>query len=99
MMGEQLLLFPKFPPPVKPVGLTEKPNCKETDIDESFVIYRCWGNQDAERFYAYYKIYFAFWSALRYGVGNWQNTRQYIKNMGTNEIVWRSWEDENPYRV
>ena len=41
------------------------------------------------------------WTCQRYGMflGTNSNHKNFIKNIKTNEIVWRSWEDENPYRM
>jgi len=46
-----------------------------------------------------WKTYTFLWSALRYGT-EWlhHDCPFYVKNMGTGEIVHKSWEDEHPYR-
>lgn len=80
--------------------LTEAPSIaptQETEV-EGFVCYSTYGG--GNQWWAGLKTYSYLWSCLRYGMflGKNPNHKNFIKNIKTNEIVWRSWEDENPYR-
>ena len=57
-------------------------------------------NPIISKWYVGWKTYNQLWSALRYGMylGKNKHSIQIVKNIATDEIVWRSWEDENPYR-
>ena len=80
------------------VFLSDKPTLSTEVVDESFTVYAGWASSKV--WWAGWKNYSKLWSALRYGMGYGYNKNQlsYVKNNKTNEIVWRSWEDENPYR-
>tara|TARA_R110000824_G_scaffold395054_2_gene595334 strand:- start:2887 stop:3165 length:279 start_codon:yes stop_codon:yes gene_type:complete len=78
--------------------VTDKPTASVEEVDESFTVYRTYAT--SEIWWTGWKNYSKLWSALRFGMGAGRNTDHiaYVKNNKTNEIVWRSWEDENPYR-
>ena len=65
---------------------------------ESFLVFTTYSSGTA--WWAGHKTYSTLWSALRFGMslGRHSHHQNYVKNLQTNEIVWRSWEDENPYR-
>jgi len=84
----------------KKVWLSNPPNVlpsRDTEMD-GFVSYNTYG--EGKKWFAGWKTYTALWSCLRYGVFLSRNSdyKTFVKNIKTNEIVWRSWEDENPYR-
>lgn len=84
----------------KDVWLSNPPNIlptMDTEVD-SFVAYSTYGK--GEQWWSGWKTYTKLWSCLRYGVFLNRNNdyKTFVKNIKTNEIVWRSWEDENPYR-
>ena len=85
-------------PKKKDVFVTNQPTASVKRVDESFTVYSTW--ESSELWWCGWKNYTKLWSALRFGMANGYNKRQisYVKNNQTNEIVWRSWEDENPYR-
>ena len=81
--------------------LTQAPSIlptQETEVD-GFVCYSTYG--EGKQWYAGWKTYSKLWTCQRYGMflGTNSNHKNFIKNIKTNEIVWRSWEDENPYRI
>ena len=81
------------------VFLTDAPPHSLEDMDnyrESFLCFNGWGGM----WNAGWKTYSSLWVALRYGMHLSKNKKErtFVKNLKTNEIVWRSWEDENPYR-
>ena len=82
----------------EPFFVTDKPTASVEKVDESYTVYRTYCA--SEIFHAGWKNYTRLWSALRFGVYSGYNKDHiaYVKNNQTNEIVWRSWEDENPYR-
>jgi len=90
---------PNWSKSVKSVYLTDAPKALPTVENEkdSFVCYSTFG----EDWWSGWKTYSKLWTCLRYGMFLGQNSNQktFIKNIRTNEIVWRSWEDENPYRM
>ena len=81
------------------VFLTDKPHLPEHEVQESFVVYQSY-SVNSQSWYVGWKNYSYLWSALRYGMydGKSKTCVAYVKNSKTNEIVWRSWEDEHPYR-
>ena len=89
---------PSWTAPNKKVFLTDKPSVPEDAVEETFVVYQTWDT--GERWWCGWKNYSRLWSALRFGMMLNRNKDHmaYVKNTKTNEIVWRSWEDENPYR-
>jgi hypothetical protein len=66
---------------------------------DGFVVYATYGS--GQKWWTGWKTYSHLWSALRYGMflGKNKDTINYVKNIRSGEIVWRSWEDENPYRI
>lgn len=78
------------PPKILPTNETE---------EDGFVCYSTYG--EGRQWYAGWKTYTKLWSCQRYGMYLMPNSehKNFIKNIKTNEIVWRSWEDENPYRI
>jgi len=91
---------PKWNKSLKKVWLTNPPSVlptMDTEAD-SFVSYSTYG--EGKQWWSGWKTYTKLWSCLRYGVWLNQNSdhKSFVKNIKTNEIVWRSWEDENPYR-
>ena len=90
---------PSWKDPNKDVWVTDPPSIMPEDIDahiENFLCYNGYG----QRWNAGWKTYSTLWACLRYGMhlGKNKNFHTCIKNLKTNEIVWRSWEDANPYR-
>ena len=85
----------------EPFFVTGKPTTSLEKVDESYTVYRSYTTgSNSEIWWAGWKNYSQLWSALRYGMWSGYNKDHiaYVKNNQTNEIVWRSWEDENPYR-
>jgi hypothetical protein len=84
---------------VKSAWLTDPPKVLPTVESEKdgFVCYSTFG----EEWWCGWKTYSKLWTCQRYGMflGHNSNQKTFIKNIRTNEIVWRSWEDENPYRM
>ena len=92
---------PNWSKTTKSVWLSEPPKIlpnQETEED-GFVCYATYG--EGRQWYAGWKTYSKLWTCLRYGMYLMPNSqhKNFIKNIKTNEIVWRSWEDENPYRI
>lgn len=85
-------------PNKKDVFLTDRPTLNELKVDESYTVYQSYGG--GRLFWCGWKNYARLWCALRYGMNRGYNKTNvaYVKNNQTNEIVWRSWVDENPYR-
>lgn len=82
----------------KDAFLTDKPVAEEHIVDESYTVYQTYN--ESKIWWCGWKNYSHLWTALRYGMwsGYNKNHISYVKNNKTHEIVWRSWEDENPYR-
>jgi hypothetical protein len=80
--------------------LTDPPKIEPNDNTEQEVFMCYTGYGDGDHWWGGWKTYVRLWSCLRYGTNLNRNPdcKQYIKNLKTNEIVWRSWEDENKYR-
>ena len=89
---------PEWTQEKKEVFLTNKPTTPMTSEEECYTVYQSWDT--GHIWWCGWKNYSRLWSALRFGmVRGYNKTHQaYVKNTKTNEIVWRSWEDENPYR-
>ena len=79
-------------------GLDEKPTTP-LDKRDGFMVYReCkWGGK--ARWNPHWRNYYTLWSALRFGTVWWSGQPHYILDVEKNEIVYKSWEDENPYAV
>jgi len=92
---------PKWSKTTKSAWLSAPPKILPTNETEEdgFVCYSTYG--EGRRWYAGWKTYTKLWSCQRYGMYLMPNSehKNFIKNIKTNEIVWRSWEDENPYRI
>ena len=84
----------------KDVYLSDTPKKLPTrdDFNEAFLVYHTYG--EGRKWWTGWKTYSHLWTALRYGVylGRNKDNKQFVRNLKTNEIVWRSWEDENPYQ-
>jgi len=81
------------------VWLSEPPSIRENvDVMPAFLVYSTYNNGSV--WWTGWKTYNRLWTALRYGMslGKHSSHQNYVRNLKTNEIVWRSWEDENPYR-
>ena len=92
---------PNWTPTDPDVFLTDAPN-KDFEVNESneaFLAYHCWS--DTQKWYAGWKTYSTAWACIRYGTNLSRNKHAIyiVKNLKTNEIVWRSWKDENKYRL
>jgi len=90
---------PSWNDPKQNAFLTDAPQHSPEDMNthrESFLCFNGWGGT----WNAGWKTYDKLWVALRYGMnlGENKNERIFVKNLKTNEIVWKSWEDVNPYR-
>ena len=92
---------PNWSKTTKSVWLSEPPKILPTRESEAdgFVCYSTYG--EGKQWYVGWKTYSKLWTCQRYGMflGQNSNHMNFIKNLRTNEIVWRSWEDENPYRI
>ena len=89
---------PDWTQPEKKGFLTDTPNLPENAKEECFVVYQTWGQ--GQQWWCGWKNYARLWTALRFGmmINYNKDHMAYVMNTKTNEIVWRSWEDENPYR-
>ena len=90
---------PNWGKPDKEVWLSDPPSSLPRRENEQEIFY-CYTSYDGNRWWGGWKTYQHLWTCLRYGTFLRKNKecKQYIKNLTTNEIVWRSWEDENKYR-
>ncbi len=92
---------PSWTSPSDEVFLTNAPDddFKYDNNVEAFLVYY-WSSYN-KKWFAGWKSYARLWSALRYGMGLHKNKEAIycVRNLKTGETVWRSWEDENKYRL
>ena len=83
------------------VFLTDAPTkeFEDNDSHDAFLAYHCYSQ--TQKWYAGWKTYTTQWACIRYGTNLQKNKHAIyvVKNLKTNEIVWRSWKDENKYRL